>query len=60
LNRKIEYTEGATVLIASDIGKTIANGTATGTILTTIRHHSKGDVDRNHAPLPMIGQLPRV
>lgn len=30
---KIQYTEGATVLIASDIGKTIANGTATGTIL---------------------------
>ena len=30
---RITYTEGATVLIASDIGKTIANGTATGTIL---------------------------
>lgn len=30
---RIQYTEGATVLQASDIGKTIANGTATGTIL---------------------------
>jgi len=30
---KIQYTEGGTILQASDIGKTIANGTATGTIL---------------------------
>jgi hypothetical protein len=30
---KIEYTEGGTALQASDIGETITNGTATGTIL---------------------------